>query len=262
MKNIVITGSTRGIGYGLADSFLALGCSLTISGRTSEAVEPAVEALRLKHEADRLLGCPCDVRDSEALQALWDKAKAQFGKIDIWINNAGISNTRMKTWELSPDEIESVIETNLLGVMYGSRVAMRGMLEQGFGSLYNMEGMGSDGRRHDGLTLYGCSKYALRYFNLSLVEETKGTPIVVGALSPGMVMTDFLKSGLDELTEEGQRTMRIFNLLADRTETVTPWMAQKILANEKHGARISWLTRRKVMGRFLSARFRKRDLFD
>ena len=100
MKTVVITGSTRGLGYGLADSFLALGCAVVVSGRTPAGVEKAVAELSAKHEADRVFGHPCDVTDFEQVQALWDTAKAHFDKIDIWINNAGIGNSQMNFWEL------------------------------------------------------------------------------------------------------------------------------------------------------------------
>jgi short-subunit dehydrogenase len=74
-----------------------------------------------------------------------------------------------------------------LGVIYGSRIATAGMLAQGHGSIYNMEGMGSDGRKHSGLALYGTTKYAIAYFTDCLAQELKDTPLVVGALRPGMV---------------------------------------------------------------------------
>ena len=61
--------------------------------------------------------------------------------------------------------ISYVVDTNLIGVIYGSKVAFSGMQTQGFGQIYNMEGMGSDGRKHEGLTLYGTTKYAQKYFN-------------------------------------------------------------------------------------------------
>jgi NAD(P)-dependent dehydrogenase (short-subunit alcohol dehydrogenase family) len=262
MKTVVITGSTRGIGYGLADSFLALGCAVTISGRTPASVEKAVAELVAKHEADRVLGQTCDVTDLEQVQALWDAAKARFGKVDIWINNAGIGHSQMDFWELSPEQIKAVVDTNLVGAMYGAKVALRGMLDQGFGSFYNMEGLGSDDRMVRGLALYGCTKAGLRYLTQSWLQETRGTPVLVGALRPGMVMTDLVTGQYEERPEDWEHDKRIFNILADRVETVTPWLARKVLANNKTGVRITWLTRAKVIGRFLAAPFRRRNLFE
>jgi NAD(P)-dependent dehydrogenase (short-subunit alcohol dehydrogenase family) len=262
MKIVVITGSTRGIGYGLADSFLALGCAVTINGRTLAGVEKAVAELAAKHKADHVLGHPCDVTYFEQVQALWDAAQARFGKIDIWINNAGIGHSQMDFWDHSPEQIKAVVDTNLVGAMYGSIVALRGMLDQGFGSLYNVEGLGSDGRMVRGLALYGSTKSGLGYLTQSLVQETRGTPVLVGALRPGMVMTDLVTKQYEERPEDWERDKGILNILADRVETVTPWLAQKVLANNKTGVRFTWLTRRKVIGRFLSAPFRKRNLME
>ena len=146
--------------------------------------------------------------------------------------------------------------------MYGAKVALTGLLAQGFGSLYNMEGLGSDGRQVDGLTLYGSTKRGLNYLTEALVRETAGTPVLVGALSPGMVITDMLTSPYDPDSAEWERAKRIFNILADRVETVTSWLAQQVLANQQHGVRIRWLTRGKIFKRFLLAPLRKRNLFE
>ena len=262
MKSVVVTGSTRGIGYGLADSFLALGCAVVVSGRTPPGVENAATELSARHGASRVLGHPCDVTQLEQAKSLWDSATARFGRIDIWINNAGVSHFRDNCWEHTEEQIRTVVETNLLGTVYCAKVAIRGMLEQGGGSLYNMEGLGSDGRKVKGLALYGTTKFAVRYFTKSLVEETAGTPVLVGALSPGMVVTDLLMGEFKERPEDWERARRVFNILADRVETVAPWLAREVLTNDKTGARIAWLTRPKVIGRFLAAPFRKRDLFE
>ncbi|NLG98672.1 MAG: SDR family oxidoreductase [Chloroflexi bacterium] len=143
MKTIVITGSTRGIGYGLADAFLMHGERVVISGRKQETVDQALRQLSQKHGPERAAGFACDVTDYAQVQALWDSAAARFGTIDIWINNAGQSNILTPFWELDPAQMRDVVQTNILGMMYGSKVALRGMLQQGFGSLYNMEGFGS-----------------------------------------------------------------------------------------------------------------------
>ncbi len=261
-KAIVITGSTRGIGFGLADAFLARGCRVTVSGRTPAAVEEAASTLASRHGDGLILGQACDVRAFDQVQALWDAAVGRFGRVDVWINNAGVAHSQTDFWDFTPEKIRSVVETNVIGAIYGARVALRGFLDQGFGSFYNMEGLGSDGRHIEGLSLYGTTKHGLAYLTDALVEETKGTNLVVGALRPGMVVTALLTGQYEERPEEWERARRVFNILADRVETVAPWMADKVLSNPKTGARFRWMTPWRLVGRFLSAPFRKRELFE
>jgi len=261
MKSIVITGSTRGIGFGLAESFLARKCAVMVSGRSSEGVEKAIKELQSMRPEASVCGQPCDVRNPEQLKALWDEAMSRFGKIDIWINNAGLSGPQMMTWELAPGQVKEVVDTNILGVIFGSQIAVRGMLDQGYGSIYNMEGMGSDGRMHEGLTPYGMTKYGVSYFTKGLVKEIEGRSIIVGSISPGMVKTSFLIDQYKDRPEEFEQAKRIFNIIVNRVEDVTPWLADKILENEKSGIRISYMSRWKFLFRFLSAPFTKRDIF-
>jgi len=77
---VVITGSTRGIGYGLAKAFLSLGCSVTVSGRGEEAVEKAVAGLRSEYEAERIFGQSCDVTIFDQVQALGINPSRSLGK--------------------------------------------------------------------------------------------------------------------------------------------------------------------------------------
>ncbi|MFN8373352.1 MAG: SDR family oxidoreductase [Anaerolineae bacterium] len=262
MKTVVITGSTRGIGYGLANAFLALGCNVVVSGRAQESVDQAVSRLSAQHPGERLLGQPCDVTGYEQLQQLWQASVARFGRVDIWINNAGVSNPMMPLWEQTSQKLHDVVNINLLGMMFASKVAISGMLKQGGGHLYNMEGAGSNGRIHVGLTPYGISKYGARYLNKALLLETKGTPVKVSSLSPGMVITDLLMEGYAGKDNDKAQAARIFNILGDKVETVTPYLAQKVLANDQTGARIAWLTPMKIMWRFATANLIKRNVFD
>lgn len=261
-KMVVITGSTRGIGYGLADSFLALGCSVVVSGRTAQKVDESVQKLSDQHDPKRIFGYPCDVTIHEQVQALWDASREHFSEIDIWINNAGISNRQAKFWELGQDEYKAVVDTNILGTMNGVKVVLPGMLEQGHGAIYNMFGLGSRGHKQAGLTMYGTSKAAVRYFSDSLVNEVKGTPVLVGSISPGMVVTDFITQVRESDPENWERVRRILNIIGDRVETVTPWIAGKILENKKNGAQINWSSSVKIFFRFLTAPISKRNIVD
>lgn len=258
-KHVVITGSTRGIGLGMAEEFLKRGCSVTICGRSAVDVAQMVAKLSASYEAQHILGMPCDVTQAEQVQALWDASVARFGKVDIWINNAGISHPPRAVWEIDHARLQAVLETNLLGLLLGCRVAITGMLKQGTGHIYNMEGSGSTDSPRPKLVLYQITKRALSFASEGLRRELKGSPVLLSTLSPGMVVTDLLTEGYDE--QELARVKRFFNILADKVETVAPFLVEGILKNQKNGARIAWLTTPKVIGRFLSAPFTRRDVF-
>lgn len=261
MKTVVITGSTRGIGHGLANAFLDRNCSVTINGRTQQAVEQAICQLSQKHTQDRIFGYPCDVSDAQQVQDLWDIAHDHFGHIDIWINNAGITCDPSPIQDIDPRDAQMVMDINVTGTIFGASVAVRGMLAQGYGAIYNLEGLGSDGRKQAGLALYGTSKYAIKYFTDALAAELTNTPLIVGALQPGMVITDLVLGPYKDRPQELERVKRILNIIADTVENVTPWLADKILTNQKNGVRIKYTSTLKLLVRFLSAPFSKRDLF-
>jgi len=261
MKTIVITGSTRGIGYGLADEFLKRGCAVGVSGRTSAAVERAIQALATKHSPERILGQAADVTCYEQVQALWEAALARFGRVDVWINNAGLAHSdHLPLWDQSPALMQAVVNTNLLGSLYGLRVAAQGMLKQGGGFIYDLEGFGSNGRARKGLGLYGSTKAAIAYLSRALAVDAKEweMPVRFGAISPGLVTTDMLIGQYEGRPAELERAKRVFNILADKVETVAPFIADGVLAGQR---RIVWLTPGKILWRFLSAGFTKRDLF-
>jgi len=260
MKTIVITGSTKGIGYGLAEEFLKRGQNVVVSGRNQSALDRVVATLSEQHKG-RVAGCLCDVTKYEDNEKLFAFAKDKFGRVDIWINNAGLSMTRKMFWEQSVERMKEVVDSNLTGMMYGSRVAIKEMLEQGGGQLYNMEGFGSNGRVADGISVYGSTKRALTYFTESLIVETKNTPVQVCLLSPGIVVTDLLIQDYDGMPEKWESAKRIFNIIGDTVETVTPALVEKMLAN-KDGKKVEWLTSGKAAFRFMTAPFKKRNLFD
>ncbi len=263
MKTIVITGSTRGIGFGLAEAFLAQGCSVVISGRTRQAIDEATSKLSLRYDPARIFETSCDVSDFNQVQDLWDAAQDHYGKIDIWINNAGMAHPQTDIQDYTPELIHKVLDTNLAGVIQGTTIALRGMYAQGSGAIYNVEGFGSNGGRMvSGLGLYGSSKAALRFFDDNLFQEVEGTSIIAGALQPGMVITDLITNQYQNRPEDWERAKRIFNIIGNRVEDVAPWLADQILKNTKNGVRFSYTSPAKIMLRFLTAPIVKRNIID
>lgn len=262
-KVVVVTGSTRGIGRGLAGEFLARGHHVVVSGRSQAAAERA--AAELAQRATRgacVVGVGCDVARGEDLQHLWDEAVKAFGRVDVWINNAGISHSRQRAGEMREVDIRAVQETNLLGVLLATQIALHGMQGQsGGGAIWNMEGFGSNGMMRPGMSLYGASKFALTYFNQALLSETKDGPVRICYLSPGIVVTDLLKRDMGkEGSRDFERTRRAYNILADRVEKVAPYLVDGILRNDRAGAKVAWLTTGKAARRFLGSVFRKRQV--
>ena len=238
MKSIVITGSTRGIGNALARAFLERNCQVMINGRSEESTQAALAAFTKAYPSDQLTGIAGDVSSFDAVENLWHEGITAFGKIDIWINNAGISHEQNPPWLIPVDELQAVIQTNILGELYGTRVAMQGFLDQGYGALYNVEGMGADGKTHGvkGLSVYGMTKAGLHYFNRCLADENNHPNIITGALQPGMVLTDLIMNRYKDRPEDWESDRKIMAMIASPVEDVAVWMAEKILQNNKNGA--------------------------
>ncbi len=262
-KTAIVTGSTKGIGKGYAKEFLNRGVNVVISGRSQESVDQALASLENEaKDGARVVGAPCEMADVGQVQALWDLAKREFGNVDIWVNNAGFARSGVTLLQLTPEEIDTMVRGNVIGTINGCQVAVRGMTEQGHGHIYNTYGAGSDGRVLPGMIGYGTTKSAVRYFTEALIKELKGQPIKVGMISPGMNITENMINQMKQVPPPVRpKVMKPINLLGDYVETTTPWIVERILADDAMGTHIKWLTTGKILKRLLTARFNKRDLF-
>ena len=261
MKNVVITGSTRGVGVCMAKEFLKAGCNVILSSR-SETLSAAIKA-ELTGFENKILYVPCNVRQKADVEKLWKQASAKWGRVDIWINNAGQNCTYEFCYDTETDYVDAVIDTNIKGMIYGSQVAAKNMLVQGGGAIWNMEGLGSNNMIQSKTILYGTTKHALTYFSKGLAKELEGTSVTSGRLSPGMMLTDFITrtpDGAKPAIETNKSFQKIFNLLADKPETVAEFFVPRILKNTKNNAQIMWLTNAKTMRRFITAPFSRRKL--
>lgn len=258
MKNVVITGSTRGIGFSMAIEFLRAGCNVTLSGRSEDLTEIAYTGLA-PYEG-KYIYIPCNVQEKASLKNLFDASLAQWGRIDIWINNAGQNTPHMYSWETGESYTDNIIKTNITGMIYGSQIAAADMVEQGHGAIYSMEGLGSNNMIQLTTILYGTTKHALTYFMKGLAKELNGTGVIAGRLSPGMMLTDFIIKNPDGEQSEviaDKKFRKLFNILADRPETVAKFFVPRMLRNTKNDAHIVWLTNRKATWRFMTAMLRK-----
>ena len=188
-KVAVITGGSRGLGLAMAHAFVREGAAVVIASRSAEAVQRAVE--ELKQQGAKVSGLACDVASYEQVQALADHALAAFGRLDIWVNNAGVAGPYGPTLGSDPAAFVRVIETNILGVYHGSRAAMLQFMPQGHGKLINVLGRGYN----EPVPLqnaYASSKAWVYSFTMALAKETRSSGVGVFALAPGMMTTDLL----------------------------------------------------------------------
>ena len=255
-KTVVITGGSRGIGKGLALEFLKRGHQVVVNGRNEEVLNRALK--ELKQEGSEVVGLYGDIQEERTFRELIDLAIKKFGKIDIWINNAGIPQAQKYFYELSREDIEELVSINITATMLGSRMALRYFKDQGYGKVFNMEGFGSDGRMIDKLTLYGSSKRAVQYFSKSLSREVKEDHIQVGILSPGMVRTDFLNPANSVPNQsERERNRKVFDILAEDVNVVAQFLVMRILNSRKKYDRIEYLTFPRMLPKLIKLLFVK-----
>jgi len=188
-KVAVITGGSRGLGLAMGRAFVREGASVVLASRSAEAVQKAVNELRAA--GGKAEGIACDVSSLEQVQALRDLALQAFGRLDVWINNAGVAGPYGPTLALEPAVFLRVIETNIVGVYNGSHTAMLHFVAQGHGKLINVLGRGYN-QPVAFQNAYAASKAWINSFTLALAKESKDSGVGVFALAPGMLVTDLL----------------------------------------------------------------------
>ena len=263
MTRIVITGSTKGIGKGLAAEFARLGHKVVISGRRQDDVDATLA--ELGYPSRQVAGMACDSANKTQVEALWQFASEQFGGVDIWINNAGLARTVWPILDTPDSEIQQMVHTNIIGTINGCKVAACGMKKAARQSLglvrepqkiFNMLGGGSDGEYFAGMGVYGTTKRALDYFTNALSKELQADHILVGKIRPGMIITEGVIREAQADMGNFEKRRKFANLLCDHVETVAPYLAREILALNKSGRKIRWLTPLKMTGRMLSGLIR------
>ncbi|CAA7408701.1 unnamed protein product [Spirodela intermedia] len=271
-RNIVITGSTRGLGKALAREFLLSGDRVVIASRSPESVQLTVEELEenikegmtvagrksktnLSHA--KVTGTACDVCKPDDVRKLANFAVSELGTIDIWINNAGMNKGFRPLLQFTDEDIVQIVSTNLVGSLVCTREAMRIMNSQEKGGhIFNMDGAGSGGSSTPLTAVYGSTKCGLRQFQASLLKECKRSKVGVHTASPGMVLTELLLSG------SSLRNKQMFNIICELPETVARTLVPRMRVVKGSGKAVNYLTPPRILLALVTAWLRRGRWFD
>jgi len=197
-KVAVITGSSRGIGAGIAKLFAAQGAKVVINHRNSP--KPAAEvAAAIQANDGQAVVIQADVSRSDEAQALIKQTIDTYGQIDILVNNAGTTRDKL-IMTMKDEEWDIVIQTNLSSVYHCCKAAIRPMMKRRFGRIINLTSVvGLAGQA--GQTNYAASKAGIVGFTKSLAKEVGSRNITVNAIAPGFIPTALTEVLNDERTQ-------------------------------------------------------------
>lgn len=193
MRNVIVTGGTRGIGLGIASRLLGSGYRVIAIARNPGDAPPS----------DNFVFYPFDLGDTDKIPALVLELRKKFGPIYGLVNNAGVSAEGMLAM-MSSSDIERLLLLNVLAPILLTKNVVRGMLSEGSGRIVNISSIIAF-TGYSGLAVYGATKSALIGFSRSLAREVGRAGITVNAVAPGFVETQMTKS-LDQ--EERERVIR------------------------------------------------------
>jgi len=186
-KIVVITGGSKGLGKSLALRFSKDDSKVIICSREGE----------FENLESGIMGIKVDVTKENEIQSLAEKVINDFGKIDIWINNAGIWLPHKPIEETDWKRAHDLIEVNLFGTVYGSKIALAQMRKQSFGLIINIiSTSGLNGKINE--TAYCASKFAVTGFTKSLIKEVDGKKIKVLGVYPGGMQTNLFDENKPE----------------------------------------------------------------
>jgi glucose 1-dehydrogenase len=208
-KIVVVTGSSRGFGYAIAESMLEAGATVAVTGRSQQAVDNSLASLQSK---GRVNGFVMDVREEEQVYKLVEDVVKEFGRIDIWINNAGYSNAAGMMLDMDPQDALEMFMSNDLGMLQCAQAILHYMLPRKQGLLVNIYGNGSFLRPASPTGLYGATKAWVTSFTRTLATELKGSGVQILGFSPGMMTTDMLTSPI-VVGERGRELMKNFGFV-------------------------------------------------
>ncbi len=200
-KIVMITGATGGFGQAFAKRFAAAGCKLILTSRSPEKLNKLAAALEVP-----IYKIILDIRDRKAIEAAFAALPEEFRAIDLLINNAGGAFGMEPAQQANLDDWQNMIETNNLGLVVCTRLALSGMVERNHGHIINI-GSISGSYPYPGGHVYCAVKAFTKQFSLSLRADLLATKVRVTNIEPGMVATDF---SLNRFKGDAERASKIY----------------------------------------------------
>jgi glucose 1-dehydrogenase len=191
-KVALITGGTKGIGLGIAVEFAREGASVVIGGRNPQTGQEGLQELEAL--GARALYVPCDVGDLESLQNIVDKTVEAFGKLDIYVSNAGINDSDKTPYlDITPEQYDRIMDVNLRGMFFGDQYAARQMVKQGTGgAIINMSSVNAYLALNSQM-VYTTSKGGVQQLTKVQAVDLAPYGIKVNAMAPGPIETDLMR---------------------------------------------------------------------
>lgn len=184
----IVTGGTRGIGYGLAENLLAAGGKVFICGRQGASLKMALERLSAG-AADRVAGTTADVGRYDDCARLVQEAAERFGRLDILINNAGVGHVYQPLDQIARETWDATLQTNVSGMFYCCHAAIPFMRKAGAGYIFNISSVAEIVRLPGG-SAYNASKCAVSGLTETLMKDVRYDGIRVSEIVIGSVSTD------------------------------------------------------------------------
>lgn len=191
-KIAIVTGGTRGIGLATVEAFLREGATVILTGSRQETAEKAVAALKEKDPNAKVAGIAPNLSDLASVEAAFQKVAQEYGRIDVLVNNAGMSDSTLFD-KYDEATFEKVMDLNVKGVFTCARAVTPIMQAQGSGVILNTSSMVSRYGQPSGIA-YPTSKFAVNGFTLSLARELGKHGIRVNAVAPGITDTDMMRA--------------------------------------------------------------------
>ncbi|NEX15319.1 MAG: short-chain dehydrogenase [Halochromatium sp.] len=219
-KVALITGASRGLGAGLAKRFLEQGLRVAVCARTQP---------KLEGDTAKLFSVAADVTDAEAMQQLSDAVVERFGRIDLWINNAGLLAPIGPLRDNDPAEFARHIQVNVVGVFNGSRAFIRHLRQRGGdGVLLNISS-GAARNAYAGWSAYCAGKAAVDRMSESIALEEADSGLRVHAVAPGIIDTDMQAMIRDCSPEQFPRVQKFLDLKANEGFSSPAFIADRLL---------------------------------